>query len=63
MTNLGLFFRKNPDHSLIGYSDAGYLSDLQNVRSQIRYVFLHGETVISWKSSKQTLVAMSTNHS
>jgi hypothetical protein len=26
-------------------------------------VFLHGETAISWKSSKQTLVATSTNHS
>ena len=25
--------------------------------------FLHGGTVISWKSSKQTLVATSTNHS
>jgi virulence-associated protein VapD len=61
--DLGLFFRKNQDHSLIRYVDAGYLSDPQNARSQTWYVFLHGEIAISWKSSKQTLVATSTNHS
>jgi hypothetical protein len=33
-TYLGLFFRKNQDHSLIGYAYVGYLSDLQNARSQ-----------------------------
>jgi hypothetical protein len=26
-------------------------------------MFLHGETVISWRSYKQTLIGMSTNHS
>jgi hypothetical protein len=26
-------------------------------------VFLHGRTAISWKSAKQTLIAMSINHS
>jgi hypothetical protein len=39
------------------------LSDPQNIRSQIGYVFLHGETTIFWKSCKKTLVATSTNHS
>jgi hypothetical protein len=34
-----------------------------NARSQIGFVFLRGGTVISWKSSKQTLVATFTNHS
>jgi hypothetical protein len=62
-TDLGLFFRTNQDHSLIRYADGGYLSDPQNARSQIGYVFLHGGTAISWKSSKQTLVVTSTNHS
>jgi hypothetical protein len=62
-TDLGLFFRKNQDHNLIKYADVGYLSDPQNARSQTGYVFLHGGTAISWKSSKQTLVATSTNHS
>ena len=47
----------------LGYTDAGYLSDLHNRKSQTRFVFLHGGTAISWKSSKQTLTATSTNHS
>jgi hypothetical protein len=32
--DLGLFFQKNQEYDLIGYADAGYLSDLQNGISQ-----------------------------
>ena len=46
---------------MVGYTDAGYLSDPHNARSQTGFVFLHGGTVISWKASKQILVATSTN--
>jgi len=59
----GLFFKKNLDPNMIGYTDAGYLSDPHNGKSQTGFVFLHGGTAISWKSSKQTLTATSTNHS
>jgi hypothetical protein len=38
--DLGLFFPKNQDLSLIGYADAGYLSDPYNGKSQIGFVFL-----------------------
>jgi hypothetical protein len=61
--DLGLFYQFDQDKSIIGYTDAGYLSDPHNARSQTGFVFLHGGTAISWKSSKQTLVATSTNHS
>jgi hypothetical protein len=61
--DLGLFYKINQDKSLIGYTDAGYLSDPHEARSQTGFVFLHGGTAISWKSSKQTLIATSTNHS
>jgi len=61
--DLGLFYQFDQDKSIIGYTDAGYLSDPHNARSQTGFVFLHGGTTISWKSSKQTLVATSTNHS
>ena len=61
--NLRLFYSKNQDPILLGYTDAGYLSDLHNDRSQTGFVFLQGGTTISWKSSKQTLVSTSTNHS
>ena len=50
--DLGLFFKKNHDSSMFGYTDAGYLSDPHNEKSQIGFVFLHGGTAISCKSSK-----------
>jgi hypothetical protein len=49
--DLGLFFQKRTDPSIIGYADASYLSDPHSARSQTDFVFLHGETTISWKSS------------
>jgi hypothetical protein len=61
--DLGLFFQRNQDFSLIGYVDASYLSDPQNIKLQMGFVFLYEWTVISWKSTKQTLIATSTNHS
>jgi hypothetical protein len=39
--NLGLFYKKNQDLSLIGYVDVGYLSDLHNGKSHIGFMFLH----------------------
>jgi hypothetical protein len=61
--DLGLFYKRSPNSDIIGYTDAGYLSDPHNGRSQIGFVFLHNGTTILWKSSKQTLVTTSTNHS
>jgi len=48
---------------MVGYVDAGYMSDPHNARSQTGFVFLYGGAAISWRSVKQTLVATSTNHS
>ena len=59
--DIGLFYQKNQDMTMIGYTDASYMSDPHNARSQTRFVFLYGG--VSWKSSKQTLVTTSTNHS
>jgi hypothetical protein len=61
--DLGLFYSRSQNPNLIGYIDAGYLSDPHNGRSQIGFVFMQGSTAISWKSTKQTLVSTSTNHS
>ena len=60
--DLGLFYKRNQDLSIIGYADAGYLSDPHDCKSQTG-VFLCGGTTFSWKSSKQTLVSTSMNHS
>jgi hypothetical protein len=50
--DLGLFYSRSQDYNLIGYTDAGCLSDPHNGRSQIGFVFLQGSIAISWKSSK-----------
>ncbi|GJY92150.1 retrovirus-related pol polyprotein from transposon TNT 1-94 [Tanacetum coccineum] len=61
-TDLGLFYSNNSKQGLVGYADAGYLSDPHKARSQTGYVYLNGGTVISWCFQKQTLVATSSNH-
>jgi hypothetical protein len=50
--DLGLYFQKKQDLSIIGYTDAGYLSYPRNGLSHTKYVFLSGGTTISGKSSK-----------
>ena len=55
-------YNKNPSDVLMGFADAGYLSDPHKGRSQTGYVFTMGNTAISWRSTKQTLVATSSNH-
>ncbi|KAF3626319.1 putative salicylate O-methyltransferase-like [Capsicum annuum] len=48
--------------NLIGHADVGYLSDPYKARSQIGYVFICGVTAISWRYTKQSIVATSSNH-
>ena len=61
--DLGLFYSNGSKSQLIGYADAGYLSDPHKARSQTGYVFTCGGTSISWRSVKQMLTATSSNHS
>ena len=62
-SNMGLFYSKESKQQLLGYVDAGYLSDPHKARSQTRYVFNCNGAAISWKYVKQTMVATSSNHS
>jgi len=50
------------DACLVGYADAGYMSDPHKVCSQTGYVFTITNTTISWRSTKHILVATSSNH-
>ena len=59
-TNFGLFYSK--ESTLKGYADFGYLSDTHKASSQTGYVFTCSNTAISWRSTKQTLTATSSNH-
>ena len=61
-TDMGLFYSNNCSPNLVGYADAGYLSDPHKARSQTGYVFICRGTAISWRSTKQSIVATSSNH-
>ena len=61
---MGLYYsNKTTNSGLVGYADAGYKSDPHKARSQTGYLFCYNDTAISWRSTKQTLVATSSNHS
>ncbi|XP_074355640.1 secreted RxLR effector protein 161-like [Apium graveolens] len=47
---------------LVGYADAGYMSDPHFGRSQTGYLFTYCDTASSWKSTKQIMAATSSNH-
>nr|GEV05737.1 ferredoxin C 1, chloroplastic [Tanacetum cinerariifolium] len=55
----GLHYNRYPV-VLEGYSDAHWISDIKDSRSTSGYMFTVGGTIISWKSSKQTVIAKST---
>ncbi|KAM2053254.1 hypothetical protein ACFX1T_002916 [Malus domestica] len=63
-TDMGLFYldKSTINQILVGYAYASFLSDPHKARSQTGYVFINGDTSISWRSTKQTLVAISSNH-
>ncbi|KAJ4744662.1 Gag-Pol polyprotein [Rhynchospora pubera] len=45
---------------LVGYSDADWAGDLDERKSTSGFIFMLGNSVISWASKKQTCVALST---
>ena len=61
--NLGLYFQKNKSPDMIGYADAGFMSDPHRGRLQTGYVFLKNGAPISFRSQKQSMAATSSNHS
>ena len=57
----GLYYDRG-SLEILGYADAGYLSDWSTGKSQSGIVFTIGGTAFSWKSSKQTITATSTSN-
>ena len=57
-----LFYTNKDSADLVAHADAGYLSDPHKARSETYYLFTYGGTVISWRSTKQSIVATSSNH-
>ena len=60
---MSLFYSRESKQQLLGYADAGYLSDPHKGKSQIGYVFNYNGTTISWRFVKQTMVVTLSNHS
>ncbi|RVW40555.1 Retrovirus-related Pol polyprotein from transposon TNT 1-94 [Vitis vinifera] len=57
--NYGLYYSGFPS-VLEGFSDANWISDLDEMKSTSGYVFILSGSVVSWKSAKQTCVTRST---
>ena len=60
--NFGLLYRKSDcdTSKCIGFSDSDWAGDLDDRRSTSGYIFQVGGTAVSWKSRKQSCVALST---
>ena len=61
-TNIGLFYLRESKQQLLGYADAGYLSDPHKGKSQMGYMFNCNSTTISWRFVKQIMVVTLSNH-
>ena len=55
--DLGLWYPKNSNFNLVGYSDAGYKVDRKSTSGCCQ---LLGSSLITWHSKKQNSVALST---
>ena len=59
-TSYGLLYCETNPKNCVGYSDADWGGDTDDYKSTSGYVFQFGGTAVSWKSKKQTSVALST---
>ena len=58
--NFGLMFTRSGSADCIGFSDADWAGDIDDRKSTSGYLFQVGGASISWKSKKQSCVALST---
>ena len=59
--NYGLLYTTEELLKCLGYSDSDWAGDLDNRKSTSGYGFLVGGALVSWRSCKQTCVALSTS--
>ncbi|XP_075106784.1 secreted RxLR effector protein 161-like [Nicotiana tabacum] len=56
----GLIFEQEDSQYLVGYCDSDYAGDLDKRRSTTGYVLTFANAPVSWKSTLQSTVALST---
>jgi hypothetical protein len=54
-----LIYKKSNNSQLVGFTDSDYASDIEDRKSTSGYIFMYGDCVISWNSSKQKTVSLS----
>ena len=58
--NFGILFEKENITKCVGYSDADWAGDQTDRKSTSGYCFSLGSGIVTWRSNKQTCVALST---
>ena len=58
--NYGLLYSENASPDCVGFSDADWAGDLNDRKSTSGYTFQINGAAVSWRSKKQTCVALST---
>ena len=58
--NYGLFYSKGGSTECVGFSDSDWGGDLDDRKSTSGYLFQISGAAVSWRSKKQTCVALST---
>ena len=58
--DLFLIFRGGSELQIEGYSDLDFMSNPDDRKSTLGYVFVCNDGAVSWKSSKQSIIADST---
>ena len=60
--HLALTFSRNSNAPLVGYADADFARDIDDRKSTSGYIFMYGNSCISWYSGKQKCVSVSTSN-
>ncbi|GJS37649.1 hypothetical protein Tco_0536031 [Tanacetum coccineum] len=60
--NITSRFQQNLELRVSCYTDAGYLTDADDLKSQTGYVFILNRGAVDWKSTKQSIFATSSTN-